>query len=282
MPPTRPFVVALFMTQLALVGACAGSQHGNYSSNYSSNYFSNYFGNYHSSWAEANPDWVVTFPDEGTGLHETLAGLQAPTPFDHRLVISKLAVLRIEEDGVEELSPEEVKARLGEPSRSAQLGNEDLAIVVNVDCRSKTDMDMYAGQRVSWLLLEAGGLSAWDLHLFGSRCVFWNEFRPAKRDGAGLEDRLRAYRRKRFPAPVGNPGEYYDKGLVYVRQGRLPAAEEMLALGDQSFTGRSADGVRFSRPSDKVQLRTNDDDAHSRARLEDAIDQSKGLKPGSW
>jgi hypothetical protein len=228
-------------------------------------------GSYYESWTSRNPAWVSTLPEAGTGLHETLAGLQEPSRFDHRLSVGGLEVLRVGDGGVRALSPEEVAARLDRAP-----GHEDLAIVLDLRCRSKIDTVVYTGQRGSWLLLEGGRLSAWDLHLFGARCVFWNDFRPALPGAAALEERVRAFQRDHLPPPPANPGEYYEKGLAYLRVGRLPAAEEMLARGDRGFSQRDGRGVRFDRPSHTVEPSTANDDARSRARLEEAIDSRKG------
>ncbi len=231
--------------------------------------------NYHDSWTAEHPYWTSAMPDIGSGLHENLASLQAPTQFEHRLLISKLAVLVVTPEGVRQLSAEEVAARLGDDP-----GDEDLAIVVHVSCRSKIDVQLYVGEAVDWLLLEDGRLSAWDLVHFGSRCIYYNEFKPATGEGVALEDELRRFRNARFVQVPGNPMDSYEKGILYARAGRLAAAQEMLAKGDGTFASRGAGNVRFERPSDKRRLADASDDAALREELVRSIDALEGLSPG--
>jgi hypothetical protein len=133
-------------------------------------------------------------------------------------------------------------------------------------------MQMYWGQKVDWMLLEEGRLSAWDVHVFGSRCVVANEFRPASGRGIGLEEQIVSFRDESFPRSMGHAIEYYGKGLAYLKQGRLEPARQMLAKGDETFDPTNSTGTRFARPSDEVATSTRDDAARRRDQLVRGID----------
>ena len=119
---------------LAVIGGCAGS------------------GNYYETYRTVDASWVSTFPKQDAGLHETLAGLYAPNDFDYRLLVGKLAVLRVTDDAAIELSTEEIEAALDEPA-----GGDSYAVVAVLDCRSQIDTRMWHGQKVSFLRPGAGG-----------------------------------------------------------------------------------------------------------------------------
>jgi hypothetical protein len=221
---------------------------------------------YYASYSKLRPDWTSAFPDPGAGLYETLAGLQGPHQFDYRLSISKLAVLQVSGDAATELSQDEIQRALAAPPGDLSFG-----VVAIIDCRSEIDVRMYAGQMVEWMLLENGRLSAWDVHPFASRCVYFNDFHPATRETAALERQIRNFRDTKFPRSTVNPIEYYRKGLAYSLNGQPGAAEEMLAKGDGGFDRSDPSGVRFERPSDRLQLVTPDDTAYTREQLVRAI-----------
>jgi hypothetical protein len=218
--------------------------------------------NYHDSYTAGHPDWFSTFPDADAGLHETLAGLYVPSEYRHRRSISQLAVVRLTDASVKELSSEEIAVVL-----DAAPGGDSYGIVATVDCRSEIDKRMYAGQKVEWLLLEEGRLSAWDVHAFGSRCVVGNDFVPAGGSGVSLEQQLVGFRDANFPVSMAHTAEYYVKGLKYIERERLVAAEAMLERGDATMSVSSGSGTRFARPSEAVDTVDSADEARARADL---------------
>jgi hypothetical protein len=230
---------------LAVIGSgCAGS------------------GNYYKTYQATDPNWVSTFPNEDADLHETLAGLYAPNDFDYRLLVGKLSVLRVSDDAAVELSKEEIEAALGEPP-----GGHSYGIVAVLDCRSQIDTRMWHGQKVSWMLLHRGRLSAWDVHAWAHRCVVSNQFRPAPPQRAGLERQVTGFRDRRFPRSMGHAVEYYTKGVKYTLAGRVRAAEEMLTLGDETFDASDGRGTKFERPSEKIATAGDSETALARGEL---------------
>lgn len=233
-------------------------------------------GSYYKSYLAENPGTYVTLPDEQSDLHQTLAGLYAPAGFDYRLMISKLSVLRVTADSSVELSSEEITQALGEPpSKGTHYG-----IVATVRCTSKIDVHMYTGEKVEWLLLEDGRLSAWNLSTFVSRCVVANEFRPASANSAALEDQVRGYRDRKFPRSTTHTSVHYRQGLAYLKVDRLEAAEAMLALGDRGFDVSGARGTRFERPSDAVETVNESDIARARKELASGIEWRRARDGG--
>lgn len=222
--------------------------------------------NYNASYRAKNPNWFSTFPDEGAGLHETLAGLYDRGNFEYRLSVSKLLVVRISDSRAVELTQEEITAALDRPP-----GGETYGIVATVDCRSEIDMRMYGGQKTAWLLLEEGELSAWDVFLFSFRCTVGNEFRPVPLERAAAEDALRAFRDANFPPSIGHPGQKYAKGVTYIELGRLEAAEAMLAEGDRTFDANSDVNTQFKRPSESVKTAGDAETAFKRQQLVESI-----------
>jgi hypothetical protein len=230
-------------------------------------------GSYYNRYMADYPGWFSTFPDEGAGLYETLAGLQAPQRYDYQLSVTQLAVLKVAADGVTELSPEQIDRALLLPP-----GDDHFAIVATVSCRSEIDTNMYWGQKVEWMLFEGGRLSAWDIHLFASRCVVGNDFRPARGVAIPLEEQIVSFRQASFPRSMGHAIEYYGKGLAYLKEGRVTAAEQMLAKGDETFDPTNSSGARFARPSDKVTTSTTNDIARRRASLARGIDAMRAVE----
>ncbi len=236
--------IFLFVLLAVIVGGCAGS------------------GNYYKTYQTKDANWVGTFPSEDAGLHETLAGLYAPNDFDYRLLVGKLSVLRVSDDAAVELSKEEIEAALDKPA-----GGDSYAVVAVLDCRSQIDTRMWRGQKVSWLLLHQGRLSAWDVHEWAHRCVVRNQFRPAPVQRADLEGQVTGFRDRRFPRSMGHAVEYYAKGVKYTLAGRVEAAEEMLALGDQTFDSTDSRRVKFERQSEKLATAGDRETAFARGEL---------------
>lgn len=239
-------VLALVLAVGALAG-CAGS-------------------NYYATYEAKDPSWVSSFPNEGAGLHETLAGLYAPDAFDYRRLVSKVSVLRVTDDRAVELSAEQIQAALDEPPGSTHYG-----VVAVIGCRSQIDTRMWHGEKVSWMLLENGRLSAWDVHVFSHRCVVGNLFVPASTQRGALEAQVTGFRDQNFPRSMGHPSEYYRKGVQYSLAGRIESAEAMLALGDKTFDVSADSGVRFERPSEQVRVAGDREIATARSQLVYAI-----------
>ena len=248
--------IFLFVLLVVIGGGCAGG------------------GSYYKTYQTKDPNWVSTFPNEDAGLHETLAGLYAPNAFDYRLLVGKLSVLRVAEDGAVELSKEQIEAALAEPP-----GSDSYGVVAVLNCRSQIDTRMWQGEKVSWLLLEQGRLSAWDVHEFTHRCVVGNRFRPASAHRAALEEQVTAFRDRRFPRSMGHPSEYYMKGVQYLLAGRLEAAERMLALGDETFDASSGRGIVFEKPSEKLGTVGDSEIAFARGELVHAIQALRPAEP---
>lgn len=214
----RPFVAAALATALCSF-ACANT--------------------HHATWTAQNPDWIDTFPDKGSSLHETLAGMTAPRRFDDKLLVSKLEVLRLEDGGARILTDVEVEAAIAEDSI------DDFGIVANIGCISELDTKVYRGEKVGWTLLLGGKLVAWDVPEFSHRCAVNNNFLPAGLEHAEHERLVTAHRDGHFPRSVEHVAEWYGKGVAYLGVGRVDDAEKALSRGDEIVDV----GSRGRRPS---------------------------------
>lgn len=181
---------------------------------------------YHDSWEDQNPGWVDTFPDRGTSLHETLAGMTAPRRSDDMLSVGKLDVLALEGSTARSLSDDEVATAITQE----QMG--DFGIVAILRCQSEVDVHRYYGEKVSWVLLIDGEANAWDVPEFGHRCLVSHNFVPASAEHMEPEHLVTSHRDAEFPRGMENVGEMYSKGIKYLGAGRLADAEDALARGD--------------------------------------------------
>ncbi len=205
---------------------------------------------YHASWKAQNPGWIDTFPEAGSGLHETLAGITAPRRFDDKLLVTKLDVLQLEDRGARILSEAEIERAIAEPA-----GGTDYAVVATILCDSEVDLRTYRTEKVGWALLADGALTAWDVPEYGGRCVVTNNFRPASREQAGLEQQVIAHREASFPKSMEHVREFYAQGLAYLKVGRVNDAEAALARGDGAVDVASS-GRRPSVRGDTGRIRT--------------------------
>jgi hypothetical protein len=223
-------------------------------------------GNHHDRYRRQHPDWDGRFPRTGAALDETLAGLQAPSGSDARRSLSKLVVLRVGEAGASELAGEALEAVLAAPPGGVTFG-----VVATVDCRYSVELESLYGQKVAWMLLEGGRLTAWDVPTFEHRCTVGSDFRPATQESAVLESRVIEVRDRSFPRSMGHPLESYAKGLAYLGEGRVDAAQRMLDAGDATFDVSRAGSTASGRPSGRAATSGNAETAAMRVRLVDAI-----------
>ncbi len=204
---------------------------------------------YYHTYQEANPGWFPTVPSPGASLHEVLAFLYAPPQADYSRLISKLDVIRLGEGGEQKLDEPQIQAAL-----AGSTG--DLVVIANQACRSEVDLKRYAGEKVGWFLLRDGKLLSYDTFEFGHRCVVANDFRPADASAAATEARIAAYAERHFPTSMAHVGEFYRKGLAYLRVERIADAERMLAAGDGAHDvgSRGERRIHFEGPSRSSQV----------------------------
>lgn len=221
--PLRPLRLG-FAAFAALACACAGS--------------------HYDSWVEANPGWIDTFPDSGTSLHETLAGLEAPGEGGPVLEVQRVDVLRVSPSEAVRLSGAEVDAAIA----SGEAGH--FGIVATLRCTSTFDGEDHEGERVGWLLLVDGRLRAYELPEFSFSCAAVNSFVPALQGHESLERQISGYRNAHFPRSDEYIAGWYEKGLAYVRVGRIEDAKWALDSGDAAanITDRSRPTDTFERP----------------------------------
>jgi hypothetical protein len=184
-------------------------------------------GNYHDSYKAKNPDAFVGTPMRGASLHEVLASLYAPPIVATTLFVSKLDVLSLEDGQPRLMTKAEVDAAVAGEAAG------DYGVVVLIRCLSEVDMQRYGGEKVAWYLLEGGKLTAWDQAEFLDRCLFRNEFLPARGELVATERLITAHRDANFPVSMAHTGEFYQKGLFYLGADRLDEAEAMLKAGDE-------------------------------------------------
>jgi hypothetical protein len=184
-------------------------------------------GSYYDSYQAKNPDAFVGTPVAGASLHEVLASIYAPPIVATTLFVSKLDVLSLENGSTKLLTKAEVDAAIAGDAAG------DYGVVALVRCLSEVDMQRYGGEKVAWYLLVNGKLTAWDQAEYVDRCLFRNEFLPAKGDLVASERLITAYRDAHFPVSMAHTVEFYQKGLFYLGADRLEEAEAMLKAGDE-------------------------------------------------
>ena len=184
-------------------------------------------GNYYDSYKAKNPDAFLGTPMAGATLHEVLASVYAPPIVATTLFVSKLDVLDVSDGQARLLTEAEVDAAIAGDAAG------DYGVVVLLRCLSEVDMQRYGGEKVAWYLLQDGKLVAWDQAEFLDKCLFRNEFFPAKGELVATEKRITAHRDASFPTSMAHTGEFYQKGLFYLGADRLEEAEAMLSAGDE-------------------------------------------------
>lgn len=184
-------------------------------------------GNYHDSYKAKNPDAFFGTPMAGATLHEVLASVYAPPIVATSLFVSKLDVLDVSDGQARLLTEAEVDAAIAGETAG------DYGVVVLMRCLSEVDMQRYGGEKVGWYLLKDGKLIYWDQAEFLDKCLFRNEFLPARGDLVATERLITAHRDANFPTSMAHTGEFYQKGLFYLGADRIEEAEAMLKAGDE-------------------------------------------------
>ena len=228
-------------------------------------------GNYYDSYKAQNPDAFLGTPMAGASLHEVLASVYAPPIVATTLFVSKLDVLDVAEGQARLLTEAEVDAAIAGGAAG------DYGVVVLVRCLSELDMKRYGGEKVAWFLLQDGKLVAWDQAEFLDKCLFHNEFLPARGELVATERLITAHRDANFPTSMAHTGELYVKGLFYLGADRLDEAEAMLKAGDEfvDVGGGNKSHVDFENAPNQV--RQSPESAFQKARqaLVDGIARKK-------
>jgi hypothetical protein len=228
-------------------------------------------GNYYDSYKAKNPDAFLGTPVAGATLHEVLASVYAPPIVATTLFVSKLDVLDVSDGQARLLTEAEVDAAVAGDAAG------DYGVVVLLRCLSEVDMQRYGGEKVAWYLLQDGKLVAWDQAEFLDRCIFRNEFFPAKGELVATEKRITAYRDANFPTSMAHTGEFYVKGLFYVGADRVEEAEAMLKAGDEALDVGSKGKGHVDMENAPQQVRQGREPQFQQARqaLVDAIARKK-------
>ena len=206
-------------------------------------------GNHYDSYKAKNPDAFLGTPMAGASLHEVLASVYAPPIVATSLFVSKLDVLDVANGQARLLTEAEVDAAIAGDAPG------DYGVVVLVRCLSEVDMQRYGGEKVAWYLLQGGKLVAWDQAEFVDRCLFRNEFFPAKGELVATERRITAYRDANFPTSMAHTLEFYQKGLFYLGADRLDEAESMLKAGDEFLDAGNRNKSRVDMENAPTQVR---------------------------
>ena len=228
-------------------------------------------GNHYDTYKAKNPDAFLGTPMAGASLHEVLASVYAPPIVATTLFVSKLDVLDVSDGSARLLTEAEVDAAI------ASDASGDYGVVVLVRCLSEVDMQRYGGEKVAWYLLQDGKLVAWDQAEFLDRCLFRNEFFPAKGELVATEKRITAHRDAAFPTSMAHTGVFYQKGLFYLGADRLEEAEAMLKAGDE-FLDVGAQGeqhVDMENAPQQVRKTSRSLNAQARQALVDGIARKK-------
>ena len=228
-------------------------------------------GNYYDSYKAKNPDAFLGTPMAGASLHEVLASVYAPPIVATTLFVSKLDVLDVSGGQARLLTQAEVDAAIAGDTAG------DYGVVVLVRCLSEVDMQRYGGEKVAWYLLQDGKLVAWDQAEFVDRCLFRNEFFPAKGELVATERRITAHRDANFPTSMAHTGEFYQKGLFYLGADRLDEAEAMLKAGDEFLDvgGRNKSHVDMENAPNQVRQARESQFQQARQALVDGIARKK-------
>jgi hypothetical protein len=187
-------------------------------------------GNYFRAYQKAHPDWVFVFPDQDTNLEQTVASLYAPPPLGTQLSIRRLEILRVDAEPWQPIPFEELRS-----GGYVSTDDADYAVVANVSCVGRVDLQSYRGEKVAWYLLRKNRLRAFDHYEFAEACTVSNLFVPAPPEAAAVEQALQRHIAAEYPQSMVHVAELYQKGLVYARLDRVDDAKRMLNAGRRGF-----------------------------------------------
>lgn len=211
------------------------------------------------------------FPRKDATVSETLDSIVAPRTTNALVTTRDVRVLRIDADPWQEIPINDVKSGRYAPSPSARY-----AIVASLNCQAHVDLARYYAEELSWYLLPAGRLAAWDHHDFGDACTMLFEFEPARGDQIADEKHLLEYVKKSFPSSVIHPNELYGQGLAYTRVGRLDDAQAMLEAGDRGFDVTADEKIDTNQGYDKRYTGDRAKMRNLRGQLVHALAQARG------
>jgi hypothetical protein len=212
-------------------------------------------GNYFRAYQKAHPDWVFVFPDQDANLEQTVASLYAPAPLGTQLSIRRLELLRVDTEPWQPIPFEELRS-----GSYASTDEADYAVVANVQCIGRVDLQTYRGEKVAWYLLRKNRLRAFDHYEFVEACTVSNLFVPAPMESAAVERALQEHIAAEYPRSMVHVAELYQKGLVYARLDRIEDAKRMLNAGRRGFDSSGDDKpTEFETPGVTLEVRRADD-----------------------
>jgi len=164
----------------------------------------------------------------GDSLSSILEGIRGKRQGEYMLQILKVKVLRTD------VTPFEVYSEKAFKKTGPESG-ATYAVVTHVACRSEVELKRYESRKSNWYMFEDENLAAFDNHIFGWRCVVFDQFFPATIARAKTERRLSEWMEKNFPRSNIHVHQLYTRGITYARFGRVADAEAMLSAGDEGL-----------------------------------------------
>jgi hypothetical protein len=173
----------------------------------------------------------------GDSLGSVLEGIRGKRHGEFMQQVLKVKVLRTD------VTPLEVYSEKAFKKTGSESG-ATYAVVTHVACRSEVELKRYEGRKSNWYMFEDEILVAFDNHIFGWRCVVFDQFFPATIARAETERRLTAWMEKNFPRSNIHVHQLYTRGIAYARFGRVAEAEAMLSAGDEGLDVASKSAIR--------------------------------------
>jgi hypothetical protein len=207
---------------------------------------------YYAQYQKQHPDWIPAFPDTEANLEETVASIHAPSVTGNRLTVRRLEILRVDTNPWQEIEFSELRSGNFVSSES-----DSYAVIADFVCAGRVELQSYLGEKIGYYLLPNNRLHAYDHYQFIEACTVYNDFRPATGDVIPLERSVVSWMEGRYPKSMLHVTEVFQKGMAYVRVGRIDDAKRMLALGLQGFDVWSKDRPAFETPG--VQIRLEDE-----------------------